>query len=84
MSPPPVSPAPVRHAGGELDDLTVARILATGADEGEVREAVLRLQADNGEPFGDAEPSERVSALMSIIREEWEAEDEQAEEASLV
>jgi hypothetical protein len=66
---------------GEVDDLLVARILATGATEQELAEAVgeTELEDEQGEA-GPAPPSPRVARLRAILGELL-SEDERAGEA---
>ena len=65
-----LTPDYVRALLGDLDDLTVARILDTAATTSELQEAVgeVRLEDEAGEP-GPPPPSGRVAQLRALIND---------------
>jgi len=70
------APAPadlVRELFGDIDDLVVARIVATGADAAEIAEAHAWIHADD--QLGrvrQAPPKGRVAEVVEIVRAEIE------------
>lgn len=73
----PALPHEVREVFGDLDDLTLARIVGTGATPAEVAEAHTWLLAGDalagslGRPRG-----ERVAAVIDIVQPEIEPPDD--------
>jgi hypothetical protein len=62
---------------GDMDDLVVARIVATGATATELKEAVAEAEAALG--LGEVAPepsSPRVARVRAILRDVLEAEEQ--------
>lgn len=73
----------ITHLVGSLDDIVIAKILATHATADELREAWERLTQDDG--IAQHHPgmvSARVLQLMEIIEDAWGAEEEGSEATS--
>lgn len=77
MSSPSASHAEVRELLGEVDDLTIERVIDTGATIDEVAEALGYFEAEEtGEVLGGTPSSSRVIEVRAILDDDLTREQE--------